>query len=174
MTPDQRFDKKLREVVQSTRSPVPEERRLARLLHEFRALHAKPGLLQQLADWLGGSLRVPAPAMAFVAVLVIAQSVALVALMPREQAEIEIYRGTSMPCTDGPRIRAVFKPDANHTEVLILLRNVGATVVAGPSENGQFWLRIPQGHSIDEALALLKSSQLVDEVIIVEGKECLR
>lgn len=173
-TPGQRFDQLLRKAVQSTRSSVPESQRLERLLREFRALHPKPAFRQRLAAWLGASLHVPVPAMALVALLVIAQGIAVVKLMPQEQAATDIYRGAGVPCADGPRIRAVFKPDANYTEVLILLRKVEATVVAGPSETGQLWLRIPKGYSIDEAASLLKASALVDEAIVVEpaGKGC--
>ena len=174
MTPDQRFDKLLREVVQSTRSPVPEEQRLARLLKEFRTLHARPSLLQRLRCWLTQPHLVPVPAMAFVALLVVAQSVALLKQMPADEDQRETYRGAAIKCEDGPRIRAVFKPDAAHAEVVMLLRKVEAVVVAGPSETGELWLQVPKGRSIDEALALLKSSAMVDEAIVVEatGKEC--
>jgi hypothetical protein len=174
MTPAQRFDKKIREVVQATRSPVPEAKRLDRLLREFRALHATPSLLHRIAEWFAGSWRVPAPAMAFMAMVLVVQGVALVALKPQEAAETETYRGANAPCVDGPRIRAMFRPDAAHAEVLILLRKVEASIVAGPSETGELWLKIPKGRSVDEALNLLKSSALIDEAIVVEqtGKGC--
>jgi hypothetical protein len=172
MTPNERFDKILREVVQSTQSPVPEAQRLERLLLEFRALHARPSLLQRLADWFAQSHRIPAPAMIFIALLVIGQGVALIGLMPNNEEQPNLYRGMAIKCDDGPRIRAVFRPDAAHAEVLILLRKVEAHLTDGPSETGELWVRIPKGRSIDEALALLKSSAMVDEAIIVEAKGC--
>ena len=168
MTPDQRFDKLLREVVQSTRSPVPEEQRLARLLKEFRALHARPSLLQRLRCWLTQPHLVPVPAMAFVALLVVAQSVALLKQMPADEDQRETYRGTAIKCEDGPRIRVVFKPDAPQTEVVILLRKVEATVTAGPSETGELWLTIAKGRPIEESKKMLMASAWVNDAIIVE------
>lgn len=160
MTPDERFDKRLREIVQSTRSPVPEAQRLERLLREFRELHPRPSFLGRLANWFARPHRIPAPAIAFVTVLLVAQGVALVALMPEREAA-ERYRGVAGKCEDGPRIRAVFKPDAPHVEVVVLLRKADASITAGPSETGELWLSIPKGRSLDEALAVLKSSKLV-------------
>jgi hypothetical protein len=172
MTPNERFDKKLREVVQSTQSPVPEVQRLERLLREFHALHARPSLLQRLGGWFAQPHRIPAPAMVFVALLVIVQGVALVGLMPSNEEQPNLYRGMAIKCNEDPHIRVVFRPDAAHAEVLILLRKVEARATDGPSETGELWLKIPKGRSIDEALALLKSSAMVDEAIIVEAKGC--
>lgn len=165
MTPNERFDKRLREVVRTTRSPAPERERLERLMRDFHALHDSVSWLQRLANWFATPHRLPAPAIAFAAVLILAQGIALVALMPSRQDDL--YRGIAARCEEGPRIRVVFKPDAPQAETVILLRKVEATVTAGPSETGELWLSIPQGRSIAEALAQMRSSAIVDEAIIV-------
>lgn len=170
-TPNDRFDAHLRRVVQDTRSAVPEQQRLGRLLREFRALHARPSFLQRLATWLGEAHRLPAPAIALAAVVIVAQGIALVSLMPDRQAAEQWRSAAITRCEDGPRIRAVFKPEAPHAEVVILLRKVEATVAEGPTETGEFWLTVPKGRNFDEALAQLKSSSLVDEAIRVEPSQ---
>ncbi len=166
------FVKRLSDVVQATRSSIPEQQRLDKLLHEFRKTYPRRSFLGRLADWFAHPHHVPAPAIVFVALLVIAQGVALIGLMPNNGEQPDLYRGMAIKCDDGPRIRAVFRPEAAHAEVLILLRKVEARVTDGPSETGELWVRIPKGRSIDEALALLKSSAMVDEAIIVEAKGC--
>ena len=126
-------------------------------------------------QWLSHVLK-PGPAFVAVAtVLIIVQSVALVGLMPERTAE-DLYRGASVACEDGPRIRVVFKAEAQHAEQVILLREIEATVIAGPSETGELWLEIPKGNLVTSALAQLKSSALVREAIAVEssGKGCAK
>ncbi|MBP6421431.1 MAG: hypothetical protein KA271_00910 [Propionivibrio sp.] len=127
------------------------------------------------AGWVLGLLR-PGPAFAAMAtVLILVQTVALVSLMPVREAE-DLYRGSSVACDDGPRIRVVFKPEAQQADLVILLRKVEATLTAGPSETGELWLKFPKGSSIDGVLAQLKSSPLVLEAIVIEsnGKGCTK
>ena len=125
-------------------------------------------------QWLSHVLK-PGPAFVAVAtVLIIVQSVALVSLMP-ERVD-DLYRGASVACDDGPRIRVVFKAEAQHAEQVILLREIEATVIAGPSETGELWLKIPKGSSANAVVAQLKSSALVREAVAVEssGKGCAK
>ena len=135
----------------------------------------KPGFAYAKVTALVNFLK-PGPAFVAVAtVLIIVQSIALVSLMPERSAD-DLYRGTSMPCEDGARIRVVFKAEAQHAEQVILLREIEATVIAGPSETGELWLKIPKGSSANGTIAQLKSSALVREAIAVEssGKGCAK
>lgn len=166
MTPNRRFDRKLREVVQATRSSVPEARRLDRLLGEFRALHAQLSFLQRVIGWFAHAHRIPGPAIALACMLLVAQGIALVQLLPQRE-EAELYRGLSVPCEDQPQIRIVFRPDAPQAEIVMLLRKVEASVTAGPSETGQIWVRIPKGRALPEAVKQLQASALVDEAVVV-------
>jgi hypothetical protein len=71
-------------------------------------------------------------------------------------------------------IHAVFNPDSSFAEIMIVLRKVEATVVAGPSETGELWLSLPKDRPLDEALAMLKSSSLVQsaEISTPSRREC--
>jgi hypothetical protein len=164
LTPGERFNQRLREIVQSTQSSVPEAQRLEKLLREFRELYPRPSFLGRLAEWFAHPHRVPAPAIAFAVVLLAVQGVALMGLQPK-LAEQEIYRGVTVKCDDGPRIQVNFKIQARHEEVLLLLRQLGLTVTAGPNETGEFLLSIPKGSDIDEKIAMLKDSKIVEKAI---------
>ena len=71
-------------------------------------------------------------------------------------------------------IHVVLNPDSSFAEIIILLRKVEATVVAGPSETGELWLSFPKARPLDEALAMLKSSSLVQTADIAppSRREC--
>lgn len=68
-------------------------------------------------------------------------------------------------CKTGPRVKAIFDPNARHLEVVSLLRKLEMNVQAGPSETGEFWLSVPLGHSTQEAVAMLRSSALIEEAM---------
>lgn len=162
------IDQHLRKILQSTVPPTPEDIRLKRFLDEYHTLYPKPSLLQRLTNWFAAPHWLPAPMVAAIAaVLIIAQGVIIAQLLPGTTEESQIYRGTVMKCDDSPRIRVIFKPEVQHAEVIILLRKVEANLIGGPSENGEIYLRVPKGRSLDEAYALLKSSALVDEAMTI-------
>ncbi len=166
----QDIDQHLRTVLQSTTLPTPENIRLKRFLDEYHALYPKTSPLQRLKSWLAESHWLPAPTIAAIAsVLIVAQGVIIARMLPGE--EHDNYRSSAVRCDDSPRIRVIFKPEALHAEVIILLRKVEAVVTNGPTETGEFWLKIPKGRSIEEASALLKSSALVDEAMIIESTD---
>lgn len=84
------------------------------------------------------------------------------------------YRGHSevtTPCAAVARLRVVFKANAPQETVVLLLRKAEARVVSGPSEIGEWWLSLPADASVKEALAQLRNSPLVADVIVVEAKE---
>lgn len=176
LSPEQRFDRRLRQIVKATKSSVPEADRLARLLADFRTLHGTHrGTIswpQRIAEWFSLPHLLPAPAIAFAAVLIVVQGIGLFMLAPGP--ERDLYRGATAKCENAPRIRVVFKPDAPQAEIVILLRKVEGSVAAGPSETGELWIRIPEGRSVDEAVAQVRSSAIVDEAIVVPPaiREC--
>ena len=167
-------EERLRTVVRTTASPVPEAVRLERLLTEFRALAHRPSFWRQIVEWFANAHRVPASAIVAAAVLLVLQGTVLFQTLPRQMAETDLYRDAKVPCEDGPSIRIVFRPEAPQAEVVILLRKVEAVVSDGPTETGQWWVRIPKGRPVAEALGQLQASTLVDEAILFEshGKGC--
>lgn len=162
---EKRFVEHLAKLTQETASPTPEPERLERFLNQWREERPSPPLWQRLKAWTQGPVRMPAPVLAAVAVLFVAQSVIIGSLMTDPTQE-GAFRGERADCISSPRIRIVFNPDAKHLEIVLLLRKLGMIVQEGPSETGEFWLTPPQGQQLEEAQALLRSSPLVQEAMI--------
>ena len=108
---------------------------------------------------------------AIAAALVLAQIVLFSGNETEAIRETGVYRSAPPSlvedCASGPRLRVLFRPDVPLSEVLMLLRGLELIVVAGPAENGQFWVKVPEGRSAQEALRLLSASSLVDEALLV-------
>lgn len=152
---------------QSVTSKVPESQRLKRVLAEWQASRPAPSLLSRLFESMRLPLRIPATAVATLVVLFIVQSVLLVNEMSQPGQE-QTYRGDKPECrATAPRLRVVFMPDAKHVEIVLLLRKLEINVQQGPSDIGEFWLTAPMGRSLDEALAMLRVSPLVEEAMMV-------
>lgn len=162
---EKRFVEHLAKLTQETASPIPEPERLERFLNQWREERPSSSLWQRVKAWMHGPIRMPAPVLAAVAVLVVAQSVIIGSLMTDSTQE-DAFRGERADCIASPRIRVVFNPDAKHLEIVLLLRKLGMIVQEGPSETGEFWLVAPQDQQLEEAQAMLRSSPLVQEVVI--------
>ena len=162
---EKRFVEHLAKPAQETVSPIPEQERLERFLNQWLEERPSPPLWQRVKAWMQGRVRMPAPAIAAVAVLVVAQSVIIGSLMTDSTQE-GAFRGEPADCVSRPRVRIVFNPDAKHLEIVLLLRKLGMIVQEGPSETGEFWLTPPEGQQLEEAQALLRSSPLVQEAVI--------
>ena len=162
---EKRFVEHLAKLTQETASPIPEPERLERFLNQWREERPSSSLWQRVKAWMHGPIRMPAPVLAAVAVLVVAQSVIIGSLMTDSTQE-DAFRGERADCIASPRIRVVFNPDAKHLEIVLLLRKLGMIVQEGPSETGEFWLVAPQDQQLEEAQAMLRSSPLVQEAVI--------
>jgi len=156
----------LRDTTRSTESSIPESQRLDSLLSHWKQSQPDPSLLQKSMRWLKERVRIPVPAIALASVMIVGQAVLLASLLT-EQPEEVTYRSERSECVATPRIRVVFNPEAKHVEILLLLRKVEATIQNGPSETGELWLSVPKSRSLEEAQAMLRSSALVDEVVVV-------
>lgn len=162
---EKRFVERLAKVSKETMSPVPEPQRLEQFLGKWRESRTKSSLRQRIKAWITSPIRLPAPVLAAIAVLVIAQSV-LIGSLITDSGQEDTFRGGRLDCMVAPRIRVVFNPDAKHVEIVLLLRKLELTVQQGPSETGEFWVTVPQGRSPDEAQAMLRSSALVEEAVL--------
>lgn len=121
-------------------------------------------------QWLFGPHWAPAPVLGVALALFIAQGLYQASQIEGGR-ESERYRADALACNDEARIRVVFNPNAPQADTLLLLRKVEARVVDGPSETGELWLSVPAGASIDEALAQIKASALVDQALIVSVRD---
>ena len=171
-----KFSQILRETTRNTISKVPESQRLERLLGELRASRPAPSLLQKAMNWLQGMVRIPAPALAVVGMVVLAQA-GLIGSLLSSDSESDGFRGVRPECTIAPAIRVQFNPDAKHADILLVLRSVEAIIQNGPTETGALWLAVPAGRSLEETQAMLHSSPLVEEVVVKERQlppECAK
>ena len=162
---EKRFVEHLAKLTQETASPIPEEERLERFLNQWHEERSPPPVWQRLKAWMQGRIRMRAPVLAAVAVLVVAQSVIIGSLMTDPTRE-GAFRSERADCISSPRIRVVFNPDAKHLEIVLLLRKLGMILQEGPSETGEFWLIAPQGKQLEEDQVMLRSSPLVQEAMI--------
>lgn len=161
---EKRFVEHLAKLTKETASPIPEQVRLDRFLSQWHEKQPAPSLLQRIRASWQGPIRIPAPVLATVAVMVIAQSAIIGSLVSNSSPE-DTFRGERADCIAPPRIRVVFNPDAKHVEIVLLLRKLEMTVQEGPSETGEFWLTVPKGRLLEEGRAMLRSSALVEEAI---------
>lgn len=122
-----------------------------------------------LLGWLFGRHWAPAPVLAGLVALIVAQGLWLNA----EDTEIQRYRGqpaATVPCASVARLRVTFKTNAPQEGVVLLLRKAEAHVINGPSETGEWWLSLPTDAAVDQALALFQHSPLVADVIAIDTK----
>ncbi|WP_374328027.1 hypothetical protein [Azonexus sp.] len=156
--------------------------------HAYRALHrqlademssAAEALALQTEEqpsrsgffaWLFSRHWAPAPVLAALIAVISVQNLWLNV----SDDETRRYRGhsaTTTPCATVARLRVVFKASAPQEAVVLLLRKAEVRVVSGPSEIGEWWLGLPADASVNEALAQLRNSPLVADIIVVETKE---
>ncbi len=164
------FEILMRDTAHRVQSADPKSQRLAKLLRSLEQTHVRDHWLkrwsEQCVSWfLRHRIAIPTPALAMLVLVAIGQPVYTLGGVSSE-SESGAYRGTAAPCVQEPRLRTVFNPDARHAEVLLLLRKVEATVKAGPTENGELWIAVPPSRSIEEAQSILRTSPLVDDVVI--------
>lgn len=122
-----------------------------------------------LWGWFFGRHWAPAPVLAGLVALIVAQGLWLNA----EDTEIQRYRGQSAvtpPCASVAHLRVTFKTNAPQEGVVLLLRKAEARVINGPSETGEWWLSLPTDAAVEQALALFQHSPLVADVITIDTK----
>lgn len=157
----------LRDTTRSTQSSIPESQRLDQLLKHWKQPQLAPSFLQKSIRWLQERVRIPVPAIALASIMIVGQAMVIGSLLTG-QPEEAAYRSDRPECVATPPIRVVFNPEAKHADILLILRSVEATVQDGPSETGALWLSVPKGRSLEEAQAMLRSSALVDEVVVMK------
>jgi hypothetical protein len=109
--------------------------------------------------------------------LVLAQGLWIMFSFSLPQEEPAIYRGASPShkadaCT--PRIHIIFRPNAPFAEVVVLLHQLEATLVDGPSETGEVWFTVPNDQKIQDAAGVLKLNPLVEsaDLVPIEKRSC--
>lgn len=109
------------------------------------------------------------PAMATALGIIVLQAAVITSLLPTSlQPNYAEVRSAGRPdTTEGPLLRVNFKPDAKESEMRLLLISVGGTLVAGPGQLGDYFVRVPTD-KINQALDKLTASGLVDAVDVAQ------
>lgn len=185
-----RFERRLISVINSAVSPIPMEEALAQSLVRaekeglLRPLNLSPqgGLTTRITrpppvdgnkSWWGRFWQpfpIPAPILATLVAAVVGP-----ALWVGQHAEVQApnesspsFRGSTqhpnVPCAQQFRVRMLFAKQARLEDVSLLLSKLGADVIAGPTVNGEFWVRLPTAAALQKAIETLKAQAWVDDV----------
>jgi len=123
----------------------------------------KGSWLEGVGRWLGGLATGPIGAVA--AGLILIQGVTISMLVHRHDggAGREVYSATRSPeaaVSTNPLFKVDFSPEAKESDIRFLLVGVGAKIVDGPSQLGDYIVELPSGSGPD-AVSRLKSNSIV-------------
>jgi hypothetical protein len=152
---------------------VPPDLGLARTLQRVRA--DRPALRDRIRDWLGAAgirpiaaLARPVAAMAAVGVIAV-QGIVIYSLAGHRNEDAQPIRALrAVPANAGPLLRVNFAPDAREADIRLLLSAVEGSLVGGPGQLGNYYVRVPAGAE-NAALKRLKRDRIVAAVEIVAG-----
>ena len=124
-----------------------------------------PGFWSNAICWL---LR---PSLSYaVAASIFAVQFAVLAVLyrtPTDQADYSAVRTRpTVPPVAGPFIRVSFKPDAKESDIRFLLISVGAIIVGGPTQLGDYYLYV-QPERADWAAQKIGKSPIVDQANVM-------
>lgn len=122
---------------------------------------------EMLAGFFGGFQLTPAMGTAFAVIMIQAGLIGTL-LVGHESQEPEYARTRAVVAPElvGPFLKVNFHPDARESDMRFALVSVGATVVDGPSQLGDYFIKVPPAE-IEAALKQLESSGLVESISVV-------
>lgn len=134
----------------------------------------RPSLWDRLRGFFPGWLLTPR-ALALTGIAVIAAQLALIGhlVLDQERAYSELRAGTTRPPSSGPFIKVSFRPESAEKDLRFLLVSVGATIVGGPTQLGDYYVYLEAGR-IDWAAQQLRQSQIVDAVSVIATLPALK
>ena len=138
---------------------------LSRIRAERRA--SQPSFAERLASFFGAFRLTPALATAFG---VIAIQLGVISLLFKNNQDLRLeneyatVRSIKPPfVAEGPFLKVNFKPDARESEMRLLLVSTGGLLVAGPTQLGDYFVKVP-AERIDQAASQLHASGIVEAV----------
>lgn len=139
-------------------------------VNRFREIHGiKPPQKKALFDWFRQSYALAAhwqwtPALTLgLFCLFVGQSV----VMFNIEHEASKYRDIANTINLAPDFKVTVNPKADFYELTELLRKNGCSIVSGPSQNGEIWIKLDDKSKSKQIKADMLSSSLVYEVISV-------
>jgi len=174
----------LRREVEGAEETIESDRALARMVHvaanessmdrDFASLERliaasapRPGWRETLARWFGGFASGPMAAVA--AVLVLVQGVTISVLVqhretsPQSPTGYAAVRSQELTAAGPPVLKVGFAPDAKESDIRFVLVELGARIVDGPSQLGDYLVEVPVGEA-EAAVGRLKSNPIVVSV----------
>jgi hypothetical protein len=176
-----RLQQTLQTTLRGDATTIPANIGLDKLLQRVRQERSTAparSLLGQINDTLGtffAGLH-PTPAMAAAFAVILVQAGVIGTLMLRGGAqegdlEHEYAQMRSIEpsvALEGPFLKINFKPDARESDMRFALVSVGGSVVAGPSQLGDYFVKVPAA-GIEAASDQLRSSGLVESIVVVQS-----
>lgn len=161
------FAKALQSVVKETGANRADNAGLAELLDAYHLLQKRPSLIERIR--LSCQSWGLTPAFAIAASVVVIQSILLTQYQlssPEDQ-----YRGLSNQVQIVPNLKITVNPQANFTELAVLLRQAGCRVVAGPSETGELWIVLDEPEKTEQIKRTLLDSGLLDDAVTTQANK---
>ncbi|MFO1217355.1 MAG: hypothetical protein U1E89_03115 [Burkholderiaceae bacterium] len=167
---------KLLEDVPPVSSEVGLERAMARIRAERSPQAARkpaprqPALGERLRGWAAALLPQPMlkPALAGALAVVVAQAVVIANLSGERDESTEMRAVKPSVVDKGPFIKVSFKTDAREADIRLLLVQQGATLAGGPTQLGDWYLRVSEGR-VSAVMAQLQASPIIDGVAQVDA-----
>lgn len=109
------------------------------------------------------------PAMALTLAVVAVQSGLIFNLMQQEPVDESPFRaGTVVPVQEGPVLKVSFASDAKEADIRFALVAVQGSIAAGPTQLGDYFVRVPAGQE-QAAAEKLRSEAVVQSVELAPG-----
>lgn len=164
----------LRNGVRTCMQPVPADLGLERVLKRIRdkgrqAQPIVPHTPQPVSAWerFTSWLFQPSLSYALAASVFLAQLGVIGLLVNQSAPEYsELRTQSSAPAPVGPFIRVSLKPEAKEEDIRFLLIAVGASIVGGPTQLGDYYLFVPADRT-DWAAQQLRQSPIADKVGVI-------
>lgn len=177
-----RVERTLAATLQEEAAAVPADLGFAKLMQRVRqeqpAAPTKAGFLQRMNEALGeffaGFRLTPAMGTAFAVIL--AQAGIIGALMlgdgareaDREREYAQTRSIDALSVMAGPFLRINFKPDTRESDMRLALVSVGGTLVGGPSQLGDYFVKVPRDR-IEKARSELRANDIIESVDLIES-----
>ncbi|MEN9560240.1 MAG: hypothetical protein RLZZ502_1451 [Pseudomonadota bacterium] len=146
---------------------------LARITQDSKDLHKAKARAQKtvatkswFTQWFGSWLSPSRPVYAFALALIVVQMGVIGGLFLNDTPYTETRASKSAPVVAGPFIKVSFKPDSKEADLRFLLVGLGASIVGGPSQLGDYYLYMAIERT-DWAAAQLKQSPIVEQVNVI-------
>lgn len=166
---------KLREDVPAVSSEVGLERAMARIRAErspqaVPRAAAGPGLGERMRGWLASLLPQPLlkPALAGALAVVVAQAVVIANLSGERDDATEMRAVKPTVVDKGPFLKVNFKTDAREAEIRLLLVQAGGSLAGGPTQLGDWFVRVPESR-LAAVAEQMKTSAIVESVATVDA-----